>query len=302
MNRLLFYPTYNDSYQSKIKLDISNSFQLEYRDGSNGRRTINAKHERNYTILVDQNHMWTSEFNDLLILNKVKLDSTALFGENGIAPYNSKIGVATSFSSIKSSQRGINKNIILDKDSGEVEFYLEYHFGPNYLRSEFDISLILYLDTPATELLLNEENLNNTQGVNLGELYTRKFLMDGDGSTFPTETVKVPGGPLWSLRTGFHVEDPVSESLLLMINESHKDFDLINFQKKEKYDKELIKEISISMVYQIIVKHRDEYINYKDEFSHNSVGSLIKYYVTVYNIDLSDPDKIFEAISKGIRK
>lgn len=304
MNNINLYPTID---QLDIKVEdilIEQRIIFEYSDFENRtRRSMNPINEGNTIILRDQQHRWSSETDNLFIRKKFKLKTSKLFGENGIAHMSSIIGIATIFTSNNSLQRGSKENTdfrIIDED---LEFYLEYEFDKNQLRGDFSLELILYLKEVTDEIDEKEIHLSNIQGSILGSLYKLNFKMSGDTSSFPTITSKKGKEALWKFHSGYSIFDSINDSILLEINEDHRDYSLFDYKNKETYNANFVKEVMISIIFQLIIKHREEFIdNNTIEFDEGTIGFLVSYYIDIYDLDLSNISNIFVQISKGIRK
>lgn len=303
MNNISFYPTLDILDPKQYEFKINSNFELEYIDETTKEiKTIKVKYSDDKTILRDLNDRWSPNFNNLIIRKKMSFNSSKLFGKNGIAPSGSQIGVYTTFKSSKSLQRGITENLEINQYDGIVEFYLEQRFEKNQIRSDFTLETILYLKEPSLEIYEDEIYLNNTKGMILGRLYEHKFLLSGDGSKFPTEIISDKDAPLWKVFTGGYLEDSIEDNILLEINEAHKDYKLFDYRDKENFNENFVKEVSISVVFQLVNKHREEYINSnKDDFGHGTIGSLLKHYIEGFNLDLSNIDEVFAEINRRLR-
>lgn len=303
MNNIAFYPTLNSIDINKLVIEDTPNFDLLYFDEkTKDLNTINVKYFEDKIILRDLNDRWSHEYNNLIIRKKVTINSSILFGINGIAPSGSKIGICTAFKSNKSLQRGLTENIVISEEDGIVEFYLEHNFDKNQIRSDFTLEAIFYLKTPTLIVLEEEKYLNNTKGIILGTIYEHKFLLSGDGSRFPTKIIKDKDGPLWRILSGGYLDDSIEDNVLLEINESHKDYKLFDYKDRENFNENFVKEVSISIVFQLVNKHKEEYINAnKDEFGHGTIGSLIRHYVEGYHLDLSNVEIVFSEINRRLR-
>lgn len=304
MSKIQFYPTFNELYYDLSNVKIDSKFTLEYIDFNDKIvRSISAKTHKDKTILKDSNNKWSPVVNNLIIRKKITMNTKHLFGKNGIAPMGSILGVATSYSSSKSLTRGVINNFYFSSDDEQVEFYIEYKFIENELRSDFIFESFIYLMDQANEVLAGEENLNNTIGVKLGTLLTHTFILTGDSSEFPTKIVSQPGSPLWWIDSGYHLDDVLQDAVMLYVNKSHKDYDKYDYRNKDKYNPDLIVEMYTSIVFQLINRHKDEYQDVNaDDFSHNTLGEYIKFFVDAFSLDLTNPDKMYFEISRRFRK
>lgn len=304
MSKFSMFPTLNSIGPLEDYFNITNNFEFTYNDNLNNTiKSLNPKILTDSTILKDSNHRWSPEFHNLYVRKKIVSTNQTLYGVNGIAPTGSIIGVATVFKSSRSLQRGILHNVIIDNSNSTFDFYMEYKFDVNQLRGDFTLETILYLNKSSSYISDEESHLNNIEGSILGVIYKHKFVLTGDSSLFPTKTIKSNRSALWEFKSGFSVEDMIEEGLMLEINESHKNYPLFDYKNKETYNGEFVKEVMISIVFQLIIKHKDEYVKYnEDEFQEGTIGSLIKFYIEAYNLDLSNNDKLYSQINRRIRK
>lgn len=304
MSNIVFYPRLNISTTNITK---DNQFTFEYidRNDYNKIKTFNANQDVNKTILLDKHNKWSSKVYNLTIRKGYKLDVSNLFGKDGIAPSNSSIGVATIFKSSKSLQRGIKNNLIIEHSDNlkEVEFDMEYNFTINELRDDFELELILYLERSVLELHSEEKHINNIQGTVIGTLEQHRYLLTGDGSAFPTQIISKIGEPLWRLSMSSDVSDSIQDGISLIINDKHKDYKLFNYLDKDSYNRDFIKEVSISIVYQLVNYYFDEVKDYDEEtFSYDSIATLIYHYIKIYDLDKTDKNRFFDKINGGIRR
>lgn len=301
MSSIRFYPILNSNHIKMINLDTSSNHLLEFFDEIP--RNIAVKRTKDVTILSDQNHKWAPEKHNLIFRKKITLNPSKLFGRNGIAPKGSIIGVATIYTSSKSLQTRVDYNDVLYETDETVEVELSYTAFPNELRNDFKIESFFYLKESASVLLDGEENLNNEMGVRLGVIFEHRFILSGDGSTFPTKVVSEKNGPLWWLATGYYLDDNIQDAVVLYINKSHPKYACFDYRDKANYSPELIEEIYINILFQLINKHVNELqeINF-DDLPVNSLGLYLKFFIDAFELDLSNTDRIYYEISRRMRR
>jgi hypothetical protein len=86
-----------------------------------------------------------------------------LFGPNGIACNNAKLGIALMWTSPDSKQRGVIPIGEIENSQRDLEFELNYEFSEAQLRGSVEFSTIIYLKEAGTPLW-GEEHLANQYG------------------------------------------------------------------------------------------------------------------------------------------
>lgn len=298
MNKnITFYPTL-DADQLKL-LDKKIKYNFHYLSNENTIAISTTENEK--FISFDNKSEFDKEENSLFVDISVTLNNqNSLFGPTGIAPTDSQIllmlecySQKSKFRKVVSSNKYIEQNILFDDYSFELEI------EPNIIDREVTFSLLLILSKPTDHIKDNELFLNNTPGVIIGTLDKKTLYLSGNGSLFPIYTKSSNDKKLWDIKIDY--EDPtidkLSETIQLILNSSHKDYDLLNPQSKS-YCERLIYEIISSAVTLIILDLKEKNLlgSLKDNYSEGTIMHFIKYCNDVIHIDLNDTLSISSTI------
>lgn len=190
--------------------------------------------------LYDGHGIWTPDSDtDLIISGQVLLhDTSILFGPEGIAPFNSKIGIGIRWCSNQSRKRGTIPVTVITKENCLETFSYDYRFPQKYLRGLVEFSTIFYIACPGTPGE-DEINLANTQGEIIGETLPYKLSIDG---TTPDINIvwdeDHPTNPLWWILgvTSNPLEDPFdANALTIYLNKLHPSAKYINKDDRRNY-------------------------------------------------------------------
>ena len=252
------YPSLNDRIiqQNKISID-ENSYELDFSyDGFEDDETGDHQLEKNGTnslfySLYDSQGIWTPDTHNLKIAGTFTITNPlGLYGENGIAPKESSIGLAIRWCSSTSKKRGvkiigdISKStekqeipfcIVFDKAElrGSVIFYYEFFINRSAIRSQV------------------EQHLAFIKGTIIGENQICILDIDAKEQNFPIELFEDRDAPLWKLFVSEN--DPRftpwgAEAVKIQLNKAHKDYKYINQDVKSKFSPVLLREILASAV------------------------------------------------------
>lgn len=303
MSKLLLYPTLNGDLLKKIKFNGDEKLQFYFTDKEKQvDLSIGVDYVNNSTVLMnDSNNRWFVEHNNLIIKRKLEFYTSGLFGRSGIAPKNSTIGIAIKYGSSSSAYR-VTKNISsFDSLTEKVEIDGKFQFEKNTIRDEVKFSYILYLKDIPDIIEYEEKHLNTTVGTILGTLLEVDLIFSGNKSSFNTVLVDDKSLPLWYLRMDFDPTNLVRDSVELVINKSHRDYGLFDYNDKI-YDRFFLEEVKISIVTQIIVRSLDFKSEIDElEFEVGTLGHLVKYYYQIFNLDTDRMEDVYKAVSGGIR-
>lgn len=254
--------------------------------------------------LVDEQGIWSPDDYNICVRRKYSLRTyQCLFGENGIACENSKLGLALMWMSSDSKQRGVIPIGTIENSMWDLELDLNYEFATAQLRGSVEFTTVIYIKEAGTPRW-NEMHLANEYGCLVGELDSFVVKLDGTGSVFPMYEVQEPGQPLWYVRCDW--DDPTyelfSDCVAININTAHKNYKYLD-KTKRTYDEQLLKEIMASALILIITKLKEQG-NYwdatlsGDDLQNGSVSEAINYFVDTLEWDVSTP----ETMSVSIRK
>lgn len=301
MSNFTFFPKLNENIIKTIGYNENEKFNFSFIE-NDILKTISIKDYNNVTLnFIDEHNRWFFNQNNLIVNKKISFNSDYLFGTEGIAPINSTIGVAVAWESPKSLSRGVEHQFDLKYGNEIINKNIEIRFEPKQLRESVKIKIILYLKEKASLQFPYEFYLCNTEGTILGVLDEITLNFVGDGSTFPTEIINDPNKPLWEIKINLEYYKEVSETLLLFINEAHKDFPLFNY-KDERFNEDFLTEVMISIVSIILIKSIDEIDEIRETtYIDGTLGSLINYYLNSFEIDTTSIESIFASVGREIR-
>lgn len=316
------YPSLSDRIKQKNKVSIDkSSYELAFSyDVFEDNETKNNPLEKTTTNslfyqLYDSQGIWTPDTHNLKVSGKfIITNPLGLYGENGIAPKESSIGLALRWCSSTSKKRGvkiigdINKStekqeipfcIVFDKAKlrGAVTFYYEYFINRSSICSQV------------------EQHLPNTKGTIIGEEQIYILDIDAKEENFPIELFEDPDAPLWKLSVS--ETDPRftpwgSDAVKIQLNKAHKDYKYINRDVKTKFSPVLLKEILASAVSLYIStlqnwqnKNVPEYdnlqvfLNDEDGWESGCVAEVVKGFQNEpMNIDLTSPSETSISVHK----
>lgn len=254
------------------------------------------------TILVeDKDAIWNVNEHDLNIHFRSYINNPQfLFGGNGIAKDDAKIGFALRWYSKSSKQRGTEKVNIIDGNT-EGRCILEHtlKFPAKKLFGELTVELILYLERPSSVV---SASYAVNSGTVLGVLDFINFIIDGQSSAFPIVEVHAPGEPLWFVT--FNYTDVMSDSfteenIAINLNMAHRNYNIVS-GKKEQMNNPVLTEIISSALHVIMEKVMKEddsqNILSGSGFESGSIGEAIYYFITTFNWDISSPEKLAASI------
>jgi len=303
MNFISLYPRLNDNLIKGIEYNNNEYFQFYYQDDDNFEREISIDNKNEQHILmVDKYDRWFYNTNNLIIKKNIRFKTKNLFGENGIAPMNSKIGLAFIVESNDTKFKKVEKIKEFDYSDMMVNYQFIKEFPKNTFQGNTTIKFVLYLAKKSNLILDNEKNKVNMEGAIFGVLEEKTLIFEGSASTFPTVEFEDSTKPLWTLNILENIEMPISEAITLNINKAHHDYDLFNSQD-ERHNPEFIKEVSIMIIVKILWKLKEDYSTIlENKYESGTLGSLASYYIRVYNPSFESLEKLYESISFEVRK
>lgn len=257
-NNISTYPSLSDRIMQQNNISIDeNSYKLEFSyvvsEGDETKKCLLDTSTKNllFYSLYDPQGIWSPDTHNLNVSGKFTITNPiGLYGEKGIAPKDSSIGLAIRWCSSTSKKRGvkiignIEKSteiqevpfcVVFDKAKlrGSVTFYYEFFINSNVVGSQA------------------EQHLANTKGTIIGESQICILDIDAKEQNFPIELFEDQDAPLWKLYVSEN--DPRytpwgSDAVKILLNKAHKDFKFINQNVKTKYSPVLLREILASAV------------------------------------------------------
>lgn len=304
-NDILLYPSLNDDLISKIRFQTS-KYNFYYTDKNDDEfDLVSEQLEASSKVycIKDENGIWTQNDYNLCFRRKYCLRTFQyLFGENGVACTNAKLGIGIQWFSQNSRQRGMIPITIFSKEDDILEVEIDHKFGKAQLRGEIDFFTILYIAESGIPNEL-EGHLVNQEGYVLGQLDSFTIKLDGTSSTFPVFEVSEPGQPLWYVKCNWSdpTIDSFEDTVSINLNTSHKNYKYIEREQKT-FDIQLLSEIMASAISIIIEKLRvdgalEEIVN-NDDLEQGSVGQAVFYFKETLGWDFETP----ESVSLSVRK
>ncbi|MDG0032707.1 hypothetical protein MMB68_24470 [Priestia sp. Y58] len=306
-----FYQTLTPNLQNRIGFEGGN-YEFSYKNGEGLFKLStdpldSQENKDNHLYLQDLDSKWDAD-NCCLIVERsgVINNPSFLFGPNGVASINSKIGIALTWFSKSSNQRGVVPIAELVHDLNNfIEFDLYHAFNPGQLKGTVTIELALYLKENKEN---NFPNLAKYEGTILGILDSYTVVIDGNGSMFPILEVNEPSQPLWWVSCDW--SDPLSdafseENVCINLNTSHRFAKFLNAENGIGSSPMLIEIISSAV--QIIIQKAQESgvwdnIESGSGVEPGSIGQAIYYFIQTFNWDVSSPERLARSIREDLEK
>lgn len=292
MNKnILYFPTLDLSLMNNLDCEI----QYHFFYFENGEKTeVPYFIDNNKFITFGKETDYDKDEHELIIETTIRINKpNILFGKEGIAPSNSKLGLALECYSQKSRFRNVANSNNKYIDEGQKDFSLQFTITipPRSVSLEVSLSILLFLSKKANVLIEGEAYLNNQEGVILGTLDCKTLYLSGNGSLFPIYIEPSCDKKLWNVE--FKYDDPaidkLSECVKLIINSNHKDFPYLD-SKSHTYCERLIVEIVSSTIILLFsdLKENGQLDTLKGNYIEGSILHFFKYCKEVNNIDISD--------------
>lgn len=264
-NSISSYPKYYLTENDKI-FGLSDPYHLSYTRGG-----IDYPLDvLQFGVVKDKDSLWNPEDYNLKIQRTIKIDNAdLLYGSNGIAYANAKIGIAIAWYSQSSSQRGVIDLGIISNIIDNQAFVLNYEFPKAGLRGKVFFKLFIYIKEGGIPEKSESFRINE-QGFIVGELEYNSIILDGDGSIFPIYFTDLGNGPLWQVYC--NVTDPYNQdfvdSIAIYVNENHRDACRLDRYGKD-FDGVMLKEVLSSAMSVIVETVREDNPDF-----FNSLGTL----------------------------
>ncbi len=195
MNSLFFYPKLTDEIIDSCGLVVGKYiFEYEYQDNTYG-----LKQKGSSTIkLSDPLEIWKIESEGLSFSKTVSIAyPEVLYGENGVACTNASVGICIMWTNKTLTQTGCILPVSdITTETGRVCSF-NYTFDPGTIKGDLELSIIMYLQNRASDVLPGEEKLNNEEGVAIGEIETVVLDFNSIYMEFPIEEYNSAEEPLW---------------------------------------------------------------------------------------------------------
>ena len=318
------YPSLSDRImrQNKVSID-ENSYELDlsydvFEDEEEKTNLLEQTSTNSlFYSLYDSQGIWTPDTHNLKVSGTFTITNPmGLYGESGIAPKESSIGLAIRWCSSTSKNRGVKIIGDINKSTDRQEIPFCVVFDKANLRGSVTFYYELFISSDAVSSQ-NELHLANTKGAIIGEIQIRILDIDAKEENFPIELFEDPDAPLWKLYVS--ESDPRytiwgADAVKILLNKAHKDFKYINQKVKTKYSPVLLKEILASAVSLYIntlqeiakekrptCKNLKEFLNDEDvdDWESGCVAEIVKgFQKEPMNIDLTSPIETSISIHK----
>lgn len=266
---------------------------------------VNVENEKNIYKLESDSILWNLDEYGFIIQNHYVINNIkVLFGPDGIACHDAKIGLALQWSSPTTKVKGIEKIIEFDRRDKNVDVHFQKKFDTGAFLGTIEFKTIMYI---AREGIPNysENSIANDVGLIIGELNQINLMFDGQGSTFPIFEMNFGDDftRLWDIEINY--DDPTfdafNECFALYINKNHPFYTRLK-KDSAKYDKQLFKEI-LSSAFTILIMQVKESEHWEDitenrDLYEGSLGQAIYYYISALRWQLDTPTNIMNSVNK----
>lgn len=303
---IFLYPSLTEEMKDGIFQAKPYSFSYTSLDGLDRELDCEVSELNSQVSCLKTDGVWNADKYNLYVKRTIALKNyKKLFGPDGVACRNARLGLSVIWTSFDSRQRGAEpivdfavseKELSDTHDHTFVEGEIDLEFSPAKIRGDVHFSVVLYIAKSGTPSK-DEMHLANEEGFVLGAFDTFVLRIDGTGSLFPVFEVYEKDQPLWYIRCDWTdpLSDPFSESVSINLNTAHKNYKYIDRTQKS-FCPQLLVEVMSSALCCIIEKIRSEkYLDQilgDDEVESGSVGEVVRYFANTLEWDFSTPDKL----------
>lgn len=297
---LSVFPVLDARKKSRLRITLTEDYSFSYtRDSEDIRLEAEDVGGSGQTCRIEDNDgMWNPDDYNLIVRRSGQIMNTSfLFGENGIACSNAVLGVAFLWESSDSKQRGAVEAGEIHPGDNMSEFRINYEFRRAQLRGRVNFRTILYLKQAGTPHS-GEKHLANMYGCILGEIDRYTLLIDGNGSVFPIYEVSEPGAPLWYVKCEWDdpTSDQFSDTVSVILNKAHPGYKYLDKTRKT-FDPELMKEVIAESLLIIISNLKEDRGYWEDtvngqSLERGSVSEAVYYFVNTLGWQVSSPEAV----------
>lgn len=303
---IFLYPSLTDSIKEDIFQAKKYAFSYTDQNGMDHDLDHEASEVNASVSCLKTDGVWSPDKYNLFVRRTLALKNyRKLFGSNGLACKNARLGLSLVWTSPDSRQRGAEpliefgvseEELTQKRDHTFTEAEVDFEFPAAKIRGEVNFSIVLYI-ARAGSPSKNETHLANEEGLVLGTFDSFTLRIDGNGSLFPVFEVYEKEQPLWYVRCDWTdpTSDQFSESVSININTAHKNYKYIDRSQKT-FCAQLLVEVMSGALCCIIEKIRSEkYLDQilgDDEMESGSVGEVVRYFANTLGWDISTPDKL----------
>jgi hypothetical protein len=303
---IFLYPSLTDTMRESIFQAKKFAFSYTGSDGFDRDLDYETSEVSSSVNCLRTDGVWSADKNNLFVKRTIALKNyRILFGPDGIACRNARLGLSLVWTSPDSRQRGaepvvdfgVCKEQFAEKhDHTFTEGEIDLEFGAAKIRGDVNFSVVLYIAKAGTPEK-DETHLANEEGFVLGTFDSFTLRIDGTGSLFPVFEVYEKDQPLWYVRCDWTdpASDQFAESVSININTAHKNYKFID-RTQRTFCSQLLVEVMSAALCCIIEKIRSEqYLDQilgDEEMESGSVGEAVRYFSNTLGWDFSTPDKL----------
>lgn len=256
--------------------------------------------------LEDSKGVWNAAEDDLGVKGIFSMrNPKALFGTEGVAPMDAKLGVALVWKSADSLQRGAMPIIQFDALTKGHHYEFHHDFALGQFKGNVSFTLTLYLVEPGKKL---DSYFADECGTILGDFLDPLILQfDGQRSIFPIYEIALSSkDPLCDLSISMSdpSEDDFLDSVMIRLNVSHKSYHFIDMNSPD-FNAQLFTEELAQALFLMVLEVKEYPIAWQNildgmHFKEGSVCAVINYFiktlgwnVTGSNIDLFNSIRLY---------
>ena len=300
-NNISLFPILTDSLKNNIKITFT-KYKFYYKV-NNSIYDLDSElirgSDKLHELIDSQLKTWNKERNNICFTRTCKIENCkSLFGPEGIATSDSKLGIALIWFSSDSKQRGVKTIIEFSQNDKEIEANIEFESENGQFRGLLNFQLILYLSKfgSASD---DEAHLANVPGTILGELDDKYMIeLDGTGSFFPIyDYAATKSAPLWNVTCDWSdpSHDKFVEKVQININTKH-----INYAHLRDDNHQLLIEVISSALELIILKLQSNTEQWRlledEDFEPGSVLDAVSYFIKNLEWDVDNPESLSSSI------
>ena len=285
------FPILNDDNKKNLSIDLT--VKGNYLNENNKLSILNFNVDENDSNIIycdDPCGFWNPKSYNINIKGSLSIDNLdSLFTTNKIVDEDTILGLAVTVNSKNTSMTFTEEIGEKRFKDGNTNYEFEIEFGKSQLYVDFYIDVILYIKDSFVENSIFASEV----GTSLGILVSKNIVVEGKGSIFPIEIVKVENGPLWNMKINYDsiYDDEFSiKTVSLQINSLNNGFKYLEIDKISDKNSIIWKEILSSFFFNLLlyVNRQDGITNIvklnDEELILGSLAYYIKYIVESFKI------------------